>query len=355
VYPRWLRSLSTALLACSPILLAACGTSAAQPASSKVVAAAAPLVHFPADQAGHPDAANEWWYVVGHVRHNHRLFGYEVTIFKFLHLNLPGTSTPVTIYRTDVAITSQKPSGFHQNVTYYFPQSAHVSNSTLDVHVGGASLVANANNDMVLKGSLQGGALSMNLHSRRTPMYVGGRGYLPFGNQFTYYYSLTDLATHGTIRLKGVDYTVSGISWLDHQWGNWNWSTVKGWTWMALQLKNGVQMSVFDFRSQGNRQRAASVITPNGVTHTIHKLTIASTGTWRSPHTGGLYPSGWIVTIPSLRARFTVTPALKDQELAVPGQNFGSYWEGSGKVNGTYGGKPVKGQSYTELTGYAGR
>jgi predicted secreted hydrolase len=208
---------------------------------------------------------------------------------------------------------------------------------------------------MHLKAALPGGAIDMTLHPRRAPMYVGGRGYLPFGNGYTYYYSLTDLGSKGTIILNGTTYSVAGISWLDHQWGNWNWTAVRGWTWMALQLNNGVQLSVFDFRSKTSRQRAASVITADGKTHTIRKISIKATGSWTSPHTGGVYPSGWIVSIPSLHATFTVTPDLKDQELAVPGQNFGSYWEGSGTLTGTYGGKSVAGLSYTELTGYAGR
>src|SRR5947209_4445580 len=124
---------------------------------------------------------------------------------------------------------------------------------------------------------------------------------------------------------------------------------------MPPQRNNGVQLSVFDFRSKTSRQRAASVITPDGKTHTIRKISIKATGSWTSPHTGGVYPSGWIVSIPSLHATFTVTPDLKDQELAVPGQNFGSYWEGSGTLMGTYAGKSVTGLSYPELTGYAGR
>jgi hypothetical protein len=53
-------------------------------ASTPAVATTAPefptFVHLPADQAAHPSAPNDWWYVVGHLNaHGHR-FGYEVMI-----------------------------------------------------------------------------------------------------------------------------------------------------------------------------------------------------------------------------------------------------------------------------------
>src|SRR3981189_2059349 len=51
-----------------------------RPAAATTAPAFPTFVHLPADQAAHPNAAQEWWYVVGHLNaHGHR-FGYEVTI-----------------------------------------------------------------------------------------------------------------------------------------------------------------------------------------------------------------------------------------------------------------------------------
>jgi predicted secreted hydrolase len=328
--------------------LSAANTSAATPQAGS----ASPLVHFPADQAAHSHVQNEWWYVVGHLHSGNRTFGYEMTIFKFDHVRPPGLTTPLSLYRTDVAITDEGSKRFHQQVTYYFPQSASVSYTSLAVRVGSTSLKG-ASGNMRLAASFSGGSLSLNLSSRRAPMYVGGRGYIPFGNGFTYYYSLTDLATSGSITVAGERYSIQGLSWLDHQWGNWSWTTIRGWIWMALQLDNGVQMSVFDLRGTRTRVKAASVLLTNGSLRTLYDAQVTSTGQWRSPHTGGRYPSGWIVRIPSLRAVFTVKPTVSDQEVVVPLQASTSYWEGSGRLTGTLGGKRVSGLSYTELTGYA--
>jgi predicted secreted hydrolase len=184
---------------------------------------------------------------------------------------------------------------------------------------------------------------------------VGGSGFIPFSGGYTYYYSLTDLKTSGTLRIGDTTYHVDGISWLDHQWGNWAWTSGYGWTWMALQLSNGVQLSTVDFRGAQGHIRGANVLLANGRLRVVKDVTTRATGTWRSPHTGALYPSGWTVTIPSLKAKITIRPAVRDQELRAPGDPRGSYWEGTGHLSGRFMGQSVRGLSYTELVGYAAR
>jgi predicted secreted hydrolase len=79
-------------------------------------------------------------------------------------------------------------------------------------------------------------------------------------------------------------------------------------------------------------------------------FSLRPTGSWRSPHTGGEYPSGWRLDIPSAGLSLTITPHLRDQEMNVSY----AYWEGAVSVTGTMGTLPVSGNGYVELTGYAG-
>ena len=281
-----------------------------------------------------------------------RTFGYEVTVFKFNHIRPPGFTTAVSLYRTDVAITDEVAHRFYQKVSYYFPGSATFSRSALNVHVGSAHLQGAMPQKMTLRAALPDGAIHLRLSSRRHAMDVGGRGYLTFANGYTYYYSLTDLVSSGTMRVGTRTFHVAGVSWLDHQWGSWSWTTVRGWTWMALQLDNGVQLSVFDFHSSASRQRAANVLLANGTLRTVSNITIKPSGSWQSPHTRAVYPNQWTVTIPSLGAVLHVKPTVPDQELISPGDVRGSYWEGSGRVHGTWNGLAVRGLTYTELTGF---
>lgn len=294
--------------------------------------------------------------MVGHLQAGGRTFGYEATAFRFSHVHLNGAppgSPAVTLYRGDIAVTDEAENRFFQKITYYFPQSATLSSSTLRVKVGTIDLSGNSPHRMMLRAALRNASFDLHLASKRPAMDVGGRGYLRFGNGYTYYYSLTDVATSGTLHIGARTYRVRGTSWLDHQWGNWSWNSIRGWTWMALQLDDGRQLSLFDFHDGGKRTRVASLLMPDGSTRTITRLGISSSGEWRSPHTGAVYPSGWTVRIPAERADLRITPSVLDQELVAPSQPRGSYWEGSGRVTGTFLGKPVTGMSYTELTGFA--
>ena len=77
---------------------------------------------------------------------------------------------------------------------------------------------------------------------------------------------------------------------------------------------------------------------------------ITATGTWRSPHTNALYPSGWIVRVAGISELLRVVPVLDDQELVGVGA---TYWEGAVRVFDARTGHPL-GRGYVELTGYAG-
>ncbi len=339
-------------LALLGLFLAGCGNSASSP-NGNAASRTSALVHLPADQAAHTHAHNEWWYVVGHLHRGKRYFGYEVTTFKIDHVRPPGFSSPVTLYRTDVAITDIVHRRFDHQITYWFPEGQTLSTHALDIHVGNVLLQGATAASMHLQAHMPLGRVALQLSSKKPAMDVGGRGYLSFGNGYTYYYSLTDLASRGSLSVAGRRYSVGGISWLDHQWGNWSWRSFRGWTWMALQLDSGVQLSLFDVRGAKQGTRLVSVLLQNGRLRTLRRLTITPTGTWVSPHTGARYPSGWTLRIPGMRAVLRVQPSVLDQEMTVPGQRRASYWEGTGRTSGTFLGKSAHGFSYTELTGYA--
>lgn len=75
-------------------------------------------------------------------------------------------------------------------------------------------------------------------------------------------------------------------------------------------------------------------------------------GVWKSPHTGGNYPSGWRLRVPSARLDLVLVPVVLDQELANLTGGV-SYWEGAVDVNDAVSGRHL-GVGYVELTGYAG-
>ena len=73
---------------------------------------------------------------------------------------------------------------------------------------------------------------------------------------------------------------------------------------------------------------------------------------WRSPTSGGLYPSHWHLSVPAAQLSVDILPWLADQENRL---SF-AYWEGAVRITSiatTGGGAAVTGNGFIEMTGYA--
>ena len=95
---------------------------------------------------------------------------------------------------------------------------------------------------------------------------------------------------------------------------------------------------------------------PDGQTRHL-KLTdfqVKADGAWKSPRTNAAYPAGWQINIPAAGLNLTLTPTMADQEVRAGPPAQVSYWEGQVKIEGQKEGRPISGQGYVELTGYAG-
>ena len=95
---------------------------------------------------------------------------------------------------------------------------------------------------------------------------------------------------------------------------------------------------------------SGTLIFEDGDTRTLtaDEFSIEATEQWTSPHSGAVYPAGWVIRVPGEGLELTVEPLLADQEW------LGSfvYWEGAVKVEGRWGQDAVSGFGYGELTGY---
>jgi predicted secreted hydrolase len=200
-------------------------------------------------------------------------------------------------------------------------------------------------------------AIDLALTSERAPMLQGDRGLSQKGatpGNASYYYSLTRMATQGAIELGGRRYAVRGLSWMDHEFGS---SALEpgatGWDWFGLQLGDGRDLAYARIRNADGSGGLAlgGLFAADGSKRdfTSDEITLEVLGTWRSPRSGVEYPSGWRLRAPSAGIDLRITPWLADQELALAVL----YWEGAVKVEGTIDGRPIGGNGYAELTGYA--
>lgn len=296
------------------------------------------FVTLPADHAGHPRAANEWWYVVGHLFAGGHHYGYEVVITK--------TMTQFAI--TDLA------GSFTSHTYANAPADIDWSTTGLDVRTPAATLTGPVN-AMRLTAELPGneGSIDVTLDPRGPVLYNNGTGLVPFLGGSTYYYSLPEAATTGTLTVAGKTSRVSGGSWVDHQWGEWDWSRLSRWTWMGIQLDTGEDLDLFDVVETQGEHQWATVLHRDGSHQlvTVRPLAEHATNFRTSPATGQRYAGQWTVEIPSLNTRLTVTarPVLQElyaQETFTQGVN-----NAAATVSGTYQGRPVRGNAYVEQLG----
>jgi predicted secreted hydrolase len=322
-----------------------------QPASASPSAtAAAPayptFVSLPADQAAHPDFQNEWWYVVGHVSAHGQVFGYEVQIIA--RSDIDGTTEPLTPAEAFVAITDVTTGQYLSQIYQYNPGQGTFSSTSLDASTPEATL-SGPLNAMHLQAVMPAGSVDLTLDARGPAIYNGGNGLIPFLAGSSYYYSLPTVATSGTLVVNKHEYQVNGQSWLDHQWGNWNWLVTQKWTWMGIQLRDGVSLDLWDIFSSGTENHYATVLEPDGTEHIVAVEPLASrtSGFVTSPTTGQRYGSRWRVVIPALRTSLTVRAVPALQEI----QADGGIYEGDSTVTGYYEGRPVTGHAYTEQLG----
>lgn len=294
------------------------------------------FVHLPADQAAHPNVDQDWWYVVGHVNAGGHRFGYLVQI------------VDSKVSETNIAITDETTGDYYTQSLDYTPDQVSFSTTELDERAPSATL-SGPMNAMHLHATLPVGEINLTLSAQGPAMYNNGTGLMPFLGGTSYYYSLPSLASRGTITENGHTYQVTGESWLDRQWGTWDWTSLQKWTWMSLQLSNGDRVNLWDLFDNSGEVHYATVLRPDGTEEVVAVNPIAD-GTsdfWTSPTKGQRYGTRWTVKIPAVDATLTVVASPQGQEV----QSWAGFFEGASSVTGRYQGKPITGQAYVEQLG----
>ncbi len=69
---------------------------------------------------------------------------------------------------------------------------------------------------------------------------------------------MTRMPTSGTLTVRGSSIAVRGLSWMDHEFGT---SVLEkgqtGWNWFALQLDDGTDLMLYEFRRADGQARSA--------------------------------------------------------------------------------------------------
>ncbi|HVE71130.1 MAG TPA: lipocalin-like domain-containing protein [Thermoanaerobaculia bacterium] len=317
---------------------------------------------FPRDHGAHPEFKTEWWYYTGHLRTAEgRRYGFEVTFFRV------GVSRDAAHTRWDLrsimpahfAITdvAAKDFRYYEKMNRASVFTAQAAEGKLDVFNESWSATTNPDGSWRLVAKQGKDSLDLTLRARKPPAIHGENGIsvkAPQKGYASHYYSMTRMEAAGLINGERA----TGQAWMDHEFGSSALrENQRGWDWFSIQLDNDAELMLYIIRrSDGTPDvtSSGSLITDDG--RVIHirrdQLRITPLARWKSPKSGATYPMGWRVELPTFNISLTVQPLMREQELVTHGSTNITYWEGACDVSGTFGGTPVRGEGYVEMTGY---
>lgn len=367
---RWPRrhALWTSLALAVVLLLAGCGvpgtihTTSSLPKVSATAPTQAPLppATLPQDEAPHQDLT-EWWYYTGHLlgkdaQGQAHTYGFELVFFQTLRGQLP------PYYAAHFAVSDITAGQFHYDERAGFSSSAAIppagSTTGFNLALGGWTM-GGVNGHDHLAASATDYSMQLALADELPHAVLhNGDGIISYGpSGFSYYYSRPLMAVSGSMTDHGATLQVTGQAWMDHQWGNFVSLSGSGWDWYSIQLANHTEYMLYIIRDAQKRPVSTfgTAVAADGRASVIPPEQIQSQplGSWTSPVTGGVYPSGWQITLPSQQVSLTLTPLLRDQELVTTHSTGVAYWEGAVGITGSAAGQQVTGEGYVELTGYA--
>ncbi|HKO56842.1 MAG TPA: lipocalin-like domain-containing protein [Thermoanaerobaculia bacterium] len=317
---------------------------------------------FPFDHGSHDAYRTEWWYYTGHLTADDgRRFGFELTFFRVGITTAPAENRwdlrHVALAHFAITDVGAKRFRYYEKLNRSSPFTAQAASGHLDVFNEGWRAWTAPDGSWRLSAAQGDDAIDLTLVSRKPPAIHGQNGIsikAPIEGYASHYYSMTRLEVTGTVNGRRC----RGLAWMDHEFGS---SALRegqqGWDWYSIQLDNETELMLYVIRRADGTPdvtSSGSLVTSDGDVIPVRhdQMRIEALSRWRSPHSGGTYPSGWRIALPRLGVLLTLQPLLRDQELITRGSTGVTYWEGAVDISGQFNGNAVKGSGYVELTGY---
>jgi predicted secreted hydrolase len=324
---------------------------------------------FPVDHANHPDFRTEWWYFTGNLAATSgRHFGFELTFFRYALAPAAPRAADASAWRADqvwmahLAITDTANGRFvaRERLTRGAMSLAGAEAAPLRIWVKDWSAIGVSGDEGVtweIEANDEDVRLALRLVSTAPAVLQGDSGLDAKGagvGNASYYYSVPRLAAEGSVTVGGEATAVTGLAWLDREWGT---SALEpgtvGWDWFALHLSDGGSLMFYRLRtasgdatefSGGTWVSAGGMQTRLGA----DEVELQPVRYWTSSTTGVRYPVAWRLDAPGVGISLAINPYLENQEVDLSVR----YWEGAVRAEGTGPGGPLTAQGYLELAGY---
>jgi len=322
-------------------------------------------LRFPRDHGAHFDTKVEWWYFTGNLETaGGRQFGVQVTFFRHGLDSSPKTSNDPELAAKQLIIGHIGIADI-QNQTFHFAERmrraaagfAHAATTDMHVWLGDWELERKQETIHFQTAIPELDAnLSLSWKPKKPLVKQGQNGYSQKGQDpgnASAYVSYTRLSTQAELLWNQKTYSLSGLSWFDHEWGTSQLGpNVVGWDWWGLHLDDGRDLMIYQLRKKDGTpipQSSGTLVHPDGtITHlSVDDFTLTPTDFWTSNKTDARYPLKWDIKIPKKNLQIRIEPKLKSAEMITEKTSGVTYWEGPVEIKGSVGGS-----GYMELTGY---
>jgi predicted secreted hydrolase len=322
---------------------------------------------FPRDYFDHPEYQTEWWYYTGNVRtKDGRRFGFELTFFREGVSRDPeknGAWDVRDLYLAHLALSDLDGGKFYhaERTNRAGPGIAGASEKEAKIWNGNWSAEFR-NGGQELRAISETFSIELRLRAEKPPVIHGVNAVSQKGagaGRASHYISLTRLDAAGKIALRGREFEVTGLAWMDHEFFTHQLEPNQtGWDWMSIQLEDNTELMLFRIR------RADGTIDPFSAGTYVDAegkaMHLGNTDflmepdgrVWRSLETEAKYPIQWRVEVLKLKIALEATTRLESQELAGKGGYTPNYWEGAIELKGKREREPIEGVGYLEMTGY---
>jgi len=316
------------------------------------------LIYFPDDEGFHPAESVEWWYTVAHVTgdstgndYSYMLtyFSYDTLIFDGFRIFNIANETTGEFHEETMPVTYPVLEQTHLNITAAVPNGPNEEWVTLTDSLGNLKPF-----QYHIFASSASGEIDVNYDAVKPPLIVGDSGFFYQGlSSFTYYYSQTELNVTGSITIKDslnpYTETVSGIAWIDRQWGNFNPTGGDKYEWFCLQLSNGMDLNVWNIFNLQNQvpdttlYKICCVFVNDTSSYTTSDFQLERLAYSYTPDSVMCYSQEWQLTFGDID--LNIVTLYDNTEVSLPFR----FYEGSTTITGTVGGIPVTGIGFAEL------
>ncbi len=313
------------------------------------------VIYFPADEGHHPEEPSEWWYTVAHVtgETTGTEYAFMMTFFAYPYGAFDG-------FRIFNLSNEDEGIFYAETLPVFYSVLAQDSlNIVAQPTLGPQEILVNKTNPIdgsilpfqyILKAEQQNGAIDVVLDAFKPPLIIGDSGLLNQGiENYTYYYSQTGLNVTGEITFDTITESVTGLAWLDRQYGSFNPSTDEKYEWFSIQLTNGMDFNIYNIFTNDNRipdtstYKICAIYFDENNDTTVSSYSLERLAYAFTPDKVQCYSQKWRFQWNNID--LTITAVNSENEVTLPFR----FYEGSTTITVTIDGAEVSGLGFAEL------